>query len=267
MQTTAGKGYLMKNKILGYSIFLSVIICMTFLSGCATSLQNRERASTHVNMGTAYLKSGHFSPALREFLEAQRFSPSDPEIRYYTGLSYYGSGMKEEAKREFKKALSIKPDYSEANNYMGTIYLEEGLYDRAIEKFDLALSNVFYETPAIALNNIGWAYYKKGDYKTALIKYGSALKREPGTKILPLIEKNMGIAYLAKHDIDKAVFHLKRAIDMAPGMIESRYWLGISYLEKGNREKAVEEFRAVIETNPESVFGLKAREQLDYISP
>ena len=106
MQTTAGKGYLMKNKILGYSIFLSVIICMTFLSGCATSLQNRERASTHVNMGTAYLKSGHFSPALREFLEAQSFSPSDPEIRYYTGLSYYGSGMKEEAKREFKKALS-----------------------------------------------------------------------------------------------------------------------------------------------------------------
>jgi len=55
--------------------------------------------------------------------------------------------------------------------------------------------------------------------------------------ILPLIEKNMGIAYLAKHDIDKAVFHLKRAIDMAPGMIESRYWLGISYLEKGTEKR------------------------------
>jgi tetratricopeptide (TPR) repeat protein len=175
--------------------------------------------------------------------------------------------MKEEAKREFKKALSIKPDYSEANNYMGTIYLEEGLYDKAIEKFDLALSNVFYETPAKALNNIGLAYYKKGDYKTALIKYESALKREPDTITLLLIQKNMGIACLAKHDIDKAVFHLERAIDMAPGMIELRYWLGISYLEKGNREKAVEEFRAVIETNLESVFGLKAREQLDYISP
>jgi len=267
MQTITGRGYLMKNKTFKYSILLSVIICMIFLSGCATSLQNREKASTHVNMGTAYLKSGQFSTALREFLAAQRLSPNDPEIRYYTGLSYYGSGMKEEAKREFQKALSIKPDYSEANNYMGTIYLEEGLYDKAIEKFDLTLSNVFYETPAIALNNIGWAYYKKRDYRTALIKYESALKREPGTIILPLIQKNMGIAYLAERNINKAVFHLKKAIDMAPGMIESRYWLGISYLERGNREKAVEELRSVIEASPESVFGLKAKEKLDYISP
>jgi len=84
--------------------------------------------------------------------------------------------------------------------------------------------------------------------------------------ILPLIEKNMGIAYLAKHDIDKAVFHLKRAIDMAPGMIESRYWLGISYLEKGNREKAVEEFQLVVELNPDSETAKKAKEIIQQIT-
>ncbi len=267
MQITTDRGHLMKIKTIEYSILLSVIICMIALSGCATSSQNRERAATHVNMGTAYLKSGQYSPALREFLAAEQFSPDDAEIRYYTGLSYYGSGMKEKAKREFQRALSIKPDYSEASNYMGTIYLEEGLYDKAIEKFDLSLSNVFYETPAIALNNIGWAYHQKKDYRTALIKYEAALKREPGTIILPLIQKNMGIAYLAERNINKAIYHLKKAIDMAPGMIESRYWLGISYLEGGNREKAVAELRSVAEFNPESVFGLKAKEKLDYISP
>jgi len=244
-----------------------MIISMIFLSGCATSRQDRERASSHVNMGAAYLKSGQFSPALREFLAAQGLSPDDPEIRYYTGLSYYGIGMKEEAKREFLKAISIKPDYSEAHNYMGTIYLEEGFYDKAIEEFDLALSNLFYETPAIALNNIGWAYYKKKDCKSALTKYETALKREPDTIILPLIQKNMGIAYLADHSVNKAIYHLKKAIDMAPGMIESRYWLGICYFEWGNMEKAVEELRAVIAANPESALGLKAREKLDYISP
>jgi len=217
-------------------------------------------------MGTAYLKSGQFSPALREFITAQRLSPDDPEIHYFAGLSYYGSGMKEEAKREFQRALSIKPDYSEARNYMGTIYLEEGLYDKAIEQFDLSLSNVFYKTPAIALNNIGWAYYKKKDYKAALIQYEAAIKREPNTIILPLIQKNMGIACLAEHNINKAIYHLKKAIDMAPGMIESRYWLGISYLEEGNREKATAELRAVAESDPESVFGLQAREKLDSVS-
>jgi len=244
-----------------------MITGMMFLPGCATSRQNREKAANHVNMGDAYLKSGQFPQALREFLVAQRLSPDDPEIHYYTGLSYYGNGMKEEAKREFKKALFIKPDYSEAHNYLGTIYLGAGLYDSAIEEFDLALLNMLYETPAIALNNIGWAYYKKEDYKTALIKYKTALKREPNTIIFPLIQKNMGIAYLAGHNIAGAIHCLKKSIDVAPGMIESRYWLGISYLEAGNKKKAVEELRSVIEANPESVFGLRAKEKLDCISP
>ncbi|TFG93843.1 MAG: tetratricopeptide repeat protein [Syntrophobacterales bacterium] len=267
MQTTMGRVHLMKSKALEYFILLTIITAAILLTGCATSRQDRERSASHVTMGTAYLKSGQFSPALREFLVAQRLSPDDPETYYYTGLSYYGNGMKKEAKGQFEAALSIKPDYSEANNYLGTIYMEEGLYDRAIEAFDRALSNMLYETPAIALNNIGWAYHKKGDYQTALTKYEAALKREPGTIIRPLIQKNRGIAYLAGHNIDKAIFYLKKAIDSAPGMTESHYWLGISYLEGGNREKAIQELRFAAKTNPESVFGLKAREKLDSLVP
>ncbi|MDD5723678.1 MAG: tetratricopeptide repeat protein [Syntrophales bacterium] len=216
-------------------------------------------------MGTAYLKSGQFSTALREFLVAQSLSPDDPEIHYYTGLSYYGNGMKEEAKKQFEATLSRDPDYSEAHNYLGTIYLEEGLYDRAIEEFNRGLSNMLYKTPAIALNNIGWAYHKKGDYQTALTKYEAALTREPDTIIRPLIQKNMGIAYLAGHNIDKAIYYLEQSINSATGMTESHYWLGISYLEGGNRERAIQELRLAVETNPESVFGLKAREKLDYL--
>ncbi|MBW2675174.1 MAG: tetratricopeptide repeat protein [Deltaproteobacteria bacterium] len=267
MQTTMGKVHLTKSRVPACLILLAILAAAILLTGCATSRQDRERASSHVTMGSAYLKSGQFSSALREFLVAQRLSPDDPEIHYYTGLSYYGSGLKEEAKAEFEAALSIKPDYSEAHTYLGTIYLEEGLYDGAIEAFDRALSNMLYETPAIALNNIGWAYYKKGDYQTALTKYEAALRREPDTIIRPLIQQNRGIAYLAGHNIDKAVYYLKKSIDSAPGMTEARYWLGISYLEGGNRQKAIQELRLAVETNPESVFGLKAREKLDSLVP
>lgn len=267
MQTIKGRDHLAAKTAPAYLILLAVLAAAILLTGCATSRQDRERAASHVTIGTAYLKSGQFSPALREFLTAQRLSPGDPEIRYYTGLSYYGSGLKEEAKRQFEAALSIQPDYSEAYTYLGTIYLEEGLYDRAIEAFDRALSNMLYETPAIALNNLGWAYYKKGDYRTALSKYETALRREPDTVIRPLIQQNRGIAYLAVHDIDRAVYYLQKSIDSAPGMVEAHYWLGISYLEGGNREKAVQELRLAAETDPESVFGLKAREKLDSLLP
>ncbi len=265
MQTATGNGHVMKINISKYLIIPSIIICMILSAGCAANHQNKEKAATHVNMGNAYLKSGHFPSALKEFLAAQSLSQDDPEIHYYTGVSYYGIGLKEKAKKEFKTAVLLKPDYSEAYNYLGNIYLEESLYDNAIKQFELALANIFYETPAIVLNNIGWAYYKKGDCKTALAKYESALKREPRTMIAPIIQKNMGIAYLADHNIVKAMRHLKRSIEMAPGMIESRYWLGMSYLEIHDTKQAIEELRAVVENNPESELGLKAQKKLDDI--
>jgi len=257
----------MKNKIPACLILLIILTGVTVFTGCATSRQDKQRAATHVTMGTAYLNSGQFAPALREFLVAQRLSPDDPEIHYYTGLAYAENGLMEEAKSEFKTALSIKPDYSEVHNYLGSMYLDEGSYDRAIEEFNRALSNMLYETPAIALNNVGWAYYKKGDYETALTKYEAALRREPHTDIRPVIQQNRGIAYLAVHNIDKAIYYLKKSIDEAPNMTESHYWLGIAYLEAGNRARAIQELRLVAETNPESAFGLKAREKLESMAP
>jgi len=257
----------MKTKRFTHVIPLLVLAVAIVITGCAANHQKKEKAANYFNMGNAYLKSGQFPQALREFFAAQRLSPNDARIQYYTGLAYYGNGMRKEAKTEFKKALSVKPDYSEAHNYLGTIYLEEGLYDSAIEEFKLALSNMLYETPAMALNNMGWAYYKKGEYSTALTQYKSALQREPNTVLSPLIQKNMGIAYLAGDSIPEAIHCLKKSIDMAPGMIESRYWLGMSYLESGERGKAIDEFRSVIAANPGSIFGIKAKERLDDILP
>ena len=267
MQTIMGRVHHLRQKEgLDDLLFLTiVVVAAIFLASCATSRQDRGRAASHVTMGTAYLGSGQSSQALREFLIAKQLSPHDPEIHYYAALAYYQNDMKAEAKKQLQATLSINPDYSEAYTCLGTIYLEEGLYDRAIETFERALSNMLYETPAIALNSIGWAYHNKGNYQTALTKYETALRREPNTVIRPLIQQNRGITYLAEHDIDKAIYYLKQSIDSAPSRTEARYWLGISYLEDGNRGKAIQELRLAVETNPESVFGLKAREKLDYL--
>ncbi len=260
---TTGKTRTMNN-IKEKQIFLIFIALAVFVFGCATG-QDREMADSHITIGTAYLKAGQFSPALREFLTAQNLSPRDPEICYHAGLAYYGSGLKKEARGQFERAVSIKSDYSEAYNYLGTIYLEEGLYENAIKSFEKALSNMLYETPSIALNNIGWAYFKKGDYTTALIKYETAIKREPNTPILPIIQKNMGITYLELHNIDEAIYYLDKSIASAPEITESHYWLGISHLERGNKEKAIGQLRLAAKTSPESEFAIKARKKLSSI--
>jgi len=263
METTS-KGCTMRHYFPGNTFLLTIIaIAITlFLASCGPSRLEQKQSRIHVDMGIAYLKSSRYAPALRELIAAEKLTPKDPEIHYFTGVSYYGSGMKEDAVKEFKKAVVLNPDYSEAHNYLGVIYMEKGLYNHALDELNRALSNVLYESPAASLNNMGFIYYKKGDYKAALAKYEEAVKREPGTILLPLIEKNMGVTAIALNDIDKAVYHLERAVKIAPYVVEARYWLGMSYLKEGNKKKAIEELRAAVKIDPKSPFGIKAKDRL-----
>ena len=238
-----------------------LLIAAAFLLSCATG-HDQQQMKMHMNMGIAYMKSKNFNSALKEFMAAERISSDNAELHYYIGACFYTKRLLNEAAREFQRAIELKKNYSEAHNYLGTVYLEMERYDLAIGEFEQALSNVVYETPSLALNNMGWAYYKKGDMKNALKQYHMAITREPESIILPLIYNNMGRAYLEHNDVDQAISAFEDALDAAPTLIEPRYWLGISYVRKGDAQRAVRELRAVVSANAESEMGMNAAEHL-----
>lgn len=240
---------------------LLLLTVTAFLLSC-TTVQDQEQMKMHMNMGIAYMKSKDFNSALKEFMSAERLSSDNAELHYYIGACFYTKRLLNEAAREFQRAVELKKNYSEAHNYLGTVYLEMDRYDLAIGEFEQALSNVVYETPSLALNNMGWAYYKKGDMQNALRQYHMAITREPESVILPLIYNNMGRAYLESNDVEQAISAFKRALDAAPTLIEPRYWLGISYVRKGDAKRAVKELRAVVSANAESELGISAAEHL-----
>jgi Tfp pilus assembly protein PilF len=248
-------------------VFPCIIIAVSLIFGCSAKRINKEQQSrVHLDLGIAYIKSRQYTTALREFMIAQEMNPKDAEIHYYIGLTYYGKGLNDNAAEEFRKALSLEPDYPEAHNYLGTVYLDMELYDKAIEEFKLALENVLYETPAVALNNIGWSYYKKGDNKSAIEHYMKALQIESDTILTPIIHNNIGLANLDEYNIDEAILNFKRAVEIAPSLAEPRYWLGICYLKKGYDKSASQAFKTVLSIAPESRFGPLARERLNDIS-
>lgn len=248
---------------MGRNTTLSAIILFILwgLSACATV--DKETASLHNNLGAAYLKSGQYTSALKEFKLAEEYDPKDPVIHYYLGISYLQTHRHDKAIAEFKKAIDLRPNYSEAHNYLGTVYLAMESYDDAIEEFQAALTNELYDTPAIAFNNLGWAYYKKGEYKRAVATYKEGLKRDPNNNIPFLIHKNTGMAYLADGKINNAIHHLKEALRIAPYIAESHYWMGMSYLKKRDMKKAIQELRTTFEISPDSEFGQRARKELE----
>jgi type IV pilus assembly protein PilF len=240
-----------------------VIAAALLVAGCATDQEKKQMAQLHVNMATAQLQAGNYTAGLKELLEAEKLTPDDPHIHSYLAMAYGGKGMNDEALREVKKAIELKPDYSEAHNYLGTLYLNMGQYDLAIESFNRALANPLYETPSLPLYNIGRAYYQKGDYLLALAKYDEAITREPRTVILPLIEKDRGLASLKAGYANKAITHLKKSVELVPNLVEAHYWLGEAYLTVNNRRDAARAFKTVIKLAPESDLARMARQKLD----
>jgi len=238
-----------------------LLLCLLLVSACATTQERRRLARSKVDTGVAYLNSNDATAALKNFLDAQSLDPGNPEIHYVTGIAYHRKGRIEQAIEELEKATAKRSDFAEAHNYLGTLFLKKEQYDQAIREFQAALDNVLYETPEIALSNMGWAYYRQGLYKQALDAYRKAALIEPN-RILPRIFMNTGIVYHDMERLHEAREFLAKAASLAPYVAEYRYLLGLYHLEAGDKPEAVKELNAAINIDPRSIFAQKAKDTL-----
>jgi tetratricopeptide (TPR) repeat protein len=246
---------------------LLFLLLLIGLAACANKARIQEQAGSHINIGTAYLGSGQYNSAMKELLEAERLTPEDPKVHYLLGISYHGKGLDEKAIEEFKRAIALNPEDSSVHNYLGAIYLDRGRLDDAISSFNMALANILYDTPAMTLYNLGRAYYAKGQYDAALKHYRDAASREPDTILMPLIEKEMGRAWLVKDDTEEAIRHFLKSVELAPSLAESHYWLGLCYRKQNRADEAAAAFRAAAKMAPDSEFGRKAQDQMRTMTP
>jgi Tfp pilus assembly protein PilF len=237
------------------------ILVMVF-AGCVSDAERRDKARGHIRIGAAHIQAGQYTPALKELLEAEKLTPNDPTVHYYLGIAYERKGFVEDAFKEFQKAIALKPDYSEAHNFLGTIYLARGNYDEAIACFNRALTNPIYETPSVPLYNMGRAYKAKGDLKGAYASFSEAIRKEPNTYLLPVLELNLGVIDYQQASYNDAEKHLTRSVDLVPNLAEAHYWLGMTQMQLRKRKEAAESFKKVIQLAPESDWAVKSRENL-----
>ncbi|HQL89347.1 MAG TPA: tetratricopeptide repeat protein [Syntrophales bacterium] len=231
-------------------------------AGCASDAELKERARGHLRIGTAHIQAGQYAPALKELMEAEKLTPDDPAVHYNMGIAYERRGFTDEAVREFQKAIALKADYAEAHNYLGTIWLSRGLYDESIASFTRALANPLYETPSVPLYNMGRAYVAKGDLRGAYASFNEAIRKEPNTHLLPILELNLGVIDYRQGTYLQAERHLQKSVERAPNLAEAHYWLGMTQMQLRKRKEAAESFRKVIQLAPDSEWGAKSRENL-----
>jgi len=204
--------------------FLWALVLLFSVTSCGPTLKERkDESKIHFQLGTVYYRERDFTGALKEYTKALELYPEDPKYHNAMGLAYWAKGLKDEAEKEFNEAIKLNPDYSEALNNLGALYLELERWDDAITYCEAALKNIYYRTPEIAHNNIGWAYYRKGDYKRAVEHFKQALKANP---TYALAYNNLGLAYNRLNRPREAERAFKKAIENAPKYLDAYLNLG-----------------------------------------
>jgi Tfp pilus assembly protein PilF len=219
-----------------------VILVLALLpSACATQQKqaDRQRALATRDLGEAYMGQGAHTKALREFLKAESIYPDDPYLQNDLGMAYQAKGDLDLAMRHYKKALELKEDYSPARNNLGSAYIEQENWEAAIECFNEVKEDLLYGTPHYPLTNLGFVYFKLGDYDKSVAYYQEAIEIAPN---FPMAHHGLGRTYMAMGNYAEAVTALKTAVEKAPNEIPIQLDLGRAYRGIHEYNKAFEIF-------------------------
>lgn len=111
---------------------------------------------------------------------------------------------------EYKKVLALDPGNALAHNNLGIIYKRKGLYITAVEEFQQSLASLpnYYKT----YNNLANVYAERGYYDEAIKYYNKCLAVKPN---FADAHWNLALAYEKTGEKTRAIRHFKQFIDLS----------------------------------------------------
>ncbi|MBI5664469.1 MAG: tetratricopeptide repeat protein [Nitrospirae bacterium] len=236
-----------------------LFLLLIFSCASAPTMEDVKRAETLNNLGVAYLNDGQINEAYTEFQKALALNPGKKETLNYLGYISTRFKKYDEAISYYKKAISLDPNYADAVHNLGVTYADMGSWDEAIKYFKAALSNPVYSTPGQAYSNLGYAYYKKGDFVNAEKSLKDALIRNP---VYPSAMYILGLVYIETNREQSAIEEFKKAIGILPEYADAHWELAKVYLKTGQKARALKHFEVVAEKDTDTA---RRREALVHI--
>jgi len=188
----------------------SVIVLLTFLSGCVTqSYENDnetpvivndsntdELAMGRITLGLGYLQMGNTSQAKLNLEKAKRFSPNLSEV--YTAFAHYYDVVGELtlAINSYEKALSINPENPDTLNNYGVFLCRNEEY-AASEKYTLqAIAIPTYLMVSQSYENLALCQLKADEFVKAEKYFTKSIQHSPNraTALLQMVRLQYAIS-------------------------------------------------------------------------
>lgn len=243
----------------------AVLFWLLVLAGCAsTPDESKQRAQLHLQIGTSLLGQGNYPGALKELLAAEKLDPKNHMVQNNLGLAFWVRARHKEAEKHLRQALELEPKYTDARNNLGRLLTELHRIDEAIALLKVAVEDLTYPSPEKSHYNLGFAYFKKGHFKSAkdtLLKSLEINRQNCPTMLL------YGRSRLELRDYSLAAEALDQAIDLCKGIKtdEPHYFSGLAYVKLGNREKAMARFEEQVALLPNGDNAEKARQAIEVL--
>jgi cellulose synthase operon protein C len=166
---------------------------------------------------------GSSDQALAIFEQAIKDNPREPRFYILGGELYDAKGDWERARNLYQQALGIQPDSPVASNNLAYgMLVHGGNVDMALGLAQTARRGV-PESPTFA-DTLGWAYYQKGIYQSAISQFQEALQlaEKHGVPDDSEVHYHLGMAYEKANQIQQARQQLEKAVKLSPSNADAK---------------------------------------------
>jgi tetratricopeptide (TPR) repeat protein len=168
-------------------------------------------------LGKVQIQEGSADQAIALYQQSIKDNPR--EVRFYVlcGELYESKHDWDHAKQMYQQALTVEPDHPLASNNLAYVILEQG------GNVDVALAMAQTARRRMpdwpnAADTLGWAYYQKGIYQSAIGQFQEALRlgEKHGVPDDATIHYHLGMAYEKSSQNSLARQQLEKAIKLSP---------------------------------------------------
>jgi tetratricopeptide (TPR) repeat protein len=174
-------------------------------------------------LGKVQVQEGSADKALALYLESIKDNPREVTFYILSGELYEARKDWDHAKGMYQQALSISPDHPLASNNLAYVMLEQGgNIDVAMGLAQTARRGM-PDSPNAA-DTLGWAYYQKGVYQSAINQFQEALRlgEKRGDPEDADLHYHLGLAYQKDNKAGLARQQLEKAVKLDPKNDDAR---------------------------------------------
>jgi tetratricopeptide (TPR) repeat protein len=169
---------------------------------------DKKNSEALVKLGVVQNERGNTEQALQTYIDGSKINPREIAFYLLAGGIYENKQDWDRAKQQYQKVLEIQPDNPFASNNLAYVMLQQGgNVDVAFAMAQTARRQL-PDNPSSA-DTLGWAFYHKHVYTSAINLFKEAVKKEPDNALfnyhLGLAYAKSGQAALARQQLDRLV--------------------------------------------------------------